>query len=117
MKTTLTAIGAAILCLGCLGASATADDLQRTHDIVADDYFTIAVVTGCVMSPDGRHVVYNEMRWDKAEDKRNMDVWVVGTEAKEPLRLTFDPAADSSLSWSPRRRSGGWQWMAESRFR
>ena len=114
MKTTLTAIGAAILCLGCLGASATADDLQRTHDIVADDYFTIAVVTGCVMSPDGRHVVYNEMRWDKAEDKRNMDVWVVGTEAKEPLRLTFDPAADSSLSWSP---DGRWIYFTSARTR
>ncbi|MFQ5489372.1 MAG: S9 family peptidase [Phycisphaerae bacterium] len=77
-----------------------ADDPVRDHHIVADDYFGIGMVTGCVMSPDGRRVAYTELRWEPPAEKRNLDVWVVERESRAVTRLTFDPAADGNPQWS-----------------
>lgn len=74
---------------------------ERTHEIGPDDYFTIAYATSAVLSPRNTHVAYTEMRWDKEEDKRNTDLWVVNTATKETRRLTFDPTSDSNAQWSP----------------
>lgn len=87
-----------------ISAAVLADAPVRDHNIVADDYFTLATITGCRMSPDGRYVAYTEMRWDKELDGRNTDLWVVSTQTKEVTRLTFDPAADVSPQWSPDSR-------------
>ncbi len=76
-----------------------ADGPARTHDIVPEDYFTIAVPTACAASPDGKYLAYSEMRWDEAKDGRNTDIWLVELKTKETRRLTFDPARDGSLAW------------------
>lgn len=73
----------------------------RTHDITVDDYFTVAVVTGGVISPDGSRVAYTDMRWEDPESKRNTDLWVVDARTKETRRLTFDKANEGSPRWSP----------------
>lgn len=84
---------------------------QPTHDITLDDYFTLATPTSVVISPDGAHVAYTEMRWDKDLDRRNTDLWVIDTQSKTPTRLTFDPATDASASWSP---DGQWIYFTSS---
>ncbi|HVP10889.1 MAG TPA: hypothetical protein VMV94_06820, partial [Phycisphaerae bacterium] len=43
----------------------------RTHEIQADDYFSIAVIADCAMSPDGKQVAYTELRWDEELNGRN----------------------------------------------
>lgn len=77
-----------------------ADDLERTHDITAEDYFTLAVVTDSVASPDGRFVAYSEERWEPPAEKRNTDLWVAEVATKSVRRLTFDRASDESPRWS-----------------
>jgi acylaminoacyl-peptidase len=86
----------------------------RDHDIVAGDYFTLGTVTSCKLSPDGKLVAYTESRWEKSEDKRNSDLWVVDTDTLERTRLTFDPAGDGSPTWSP---DGRWIYFSTSRKR
>lgn len=74
---------------------------ERNHEITPEDYFTLAGVNGCAVSPDAQFVAYTEMRWEPPEEKRNTDIWVVDRKSKSPLRLTFDSTSDSSPSWSP----------------
>jgi len=88
---------AAILCTSTILAQSG----ERTHQISADDYFTIATITAVEVAPDGRHVAYSEMRWEEALDRRNTDLWVVDTLSREPTRLTFDAATEGHPTWSP----------------
>ncbi len=84
----------------------------RDHDIVAEDYFTVAVVTGCTTSPDGKYVAYTDMRWQPPDEKRNVDLWVVECATGQATRLTFDKTADSSPKWSADSR---WIYFTSSR--
>ena len=52
------------------------------HVVVPADYATLATITEIVVSPDGKRVAYCEARWDKAEDNRKSDLWVVDTTGK-----------------------------------
>jgi len=91
-----------ILALGVVVAAASpALAAERTHQIDLDDYFTIAAATSCVQSPKGTYVAWTEMRWEKENDKRNTDLWVVTTATRDVRRLTFEPEADGSAQWSP----------------
>lgn len=72
----------------------------REHDIEAEDYFSIGVITGCVTSPTGGAIAYTEVRWEPPVEKRNTDLWVVDSDSRHVTRLTFDRAADGSPQWS-----------------
>lgn len=77
----------------------------RTHDITIDDYFTIANIDDCAISPDGKLVAYVQRRWEPPAESRNSDLWVVDIATKATRRLTFDPSADTSPHWSADSRS------------
>ncbi|MFH1419692.1 MAG: S9 family peptidase [Planctomycetota bacterium] len=81
--------------------AAQAEPPARDHDIVPEDYFTLATIASCEISPDGKYVAYTELRWDEEADTRNTDLWVVDCETKRRQRLTFDIASDGSPTWSP----------------
>ncbi|MBO0700684.1 MAG: S9 family peptidase [Zavarzinella sp.] len=73
----------------------------RDHAITLDDYATLALITELAISPDGKQVAYCEARWDKADDQRKADLWVVATDGKgKPTRLTGDRANDRHPKWS-----------------
>ena len=74
---------------------------ERTHDVTPGDYAGISAITEIAVSPDGKQVAYALAVWDKAEDNRRSDVWIVGTDGKgKPTKLTFDRANDHKLKWS-----------------
>ena len=74
---------------------------ERTHSITTDDYATLAAITEAVIAPDGKHVIYSEARWDKAEDSRKADLWIVPCDGStKPLRLTGDRANDRHVKWA-----------------
>ncbi|MCK4659281.1 MAG: S9 family peptidase [Phycisphaerae bacterium] len=95
-------------------ADALAGDPLRDHDITADDYFTIGVITNCAMSPDGKYAAYTESRWEPPNEKRNLDLWIVEVATRQVRRLTFDPAVDASPQWSPDNQ---WIYFTSSRKR
>lgn len=73
----------------------------RDHAITLDDYATLALITELAVSPDGKQVAYCEARWDKADDQRKADLWVVATDGKgKPRRLTGDRANERHPRWS-----------------
>ncbi|MHC4696790.1 MAG: S9 family peptidase [Planctomycetota bacterium] len=86
----------------------------RDHDIEAEDYFTIGVISGCAVSPDGGLIAYTESRWEPPAEKRNTDLWVVESKTKAARRLTFDRASDRSPKWSA---DGGYIYFTSNRQR
>ncbi len=74
---------------------------ERTHAVTPDDYFTLNSITEIAVSPDGKHVAYALAVWDKTEDNRRSDLWVIATDGKgKPTKLTFDRANDRHIKWS-----------------
>ncbi len=78
------------------GAVLHAEQPVRDHDITIEDYASVAIITGCRVSPDGQFVVYTDLRWNESTDRRTTDLWIVpAAGGGAAQRLTFDPASDS----------------------
>ncbi|MFH2001772.1 MAG: hypothetical protein ABIK28_18955, partial [Planctomycetota bacterium] len=73
----------------------------RDHDIIPEDYFDIATINSCELSPDGQFAAYVESRWGQSKEGRKNDLWIVNLDAKIPLRLTFDGFGPGRPSWAP----------------
>lgn len=67
----------------------------RDHDIVVDDFFTLATAHQVAWSPDEKTVVWTESRWDEALDGANAEVWAVRVDSLKTRRLTFTDAWES----------------------
>ena len=50
------------------GTAFIARAAERTHDIEAEDYFSIVTMTECAFSPDGARVAYTESRLGQAQE-------------------------------------------------
>jgi dipeptidyl aminopeptidase/acylaminoacyl peptidase len=74
---------------------------KREHDITVDDYFTLATISDCVISPDGEVIAYTEGRWQQSTDDRKTDLWMLDTKGATVRRLTSDRANDRSPQWAP----------------
>ncbi|WP_371931163.1 prolyl oligopeptidase family serine peptidase [Shewanella sp. ULN5] len=72
----------------------------RSHAITIDDFFDIGQMQNVAISPDGKHAVWLESRWDKALDKAQSDLWLINTQDKQTQRLTFSHENESSPAWS-----------------
>lgn len=83
------------------GGHVAAESPSRNHDIVPEDYFTLATITSVALSPDGGTVAYTESRWDKEADGRTTELWILDVRTKEATRLTFNSTNESRLHWSP----------------
>ncbi len=85
----------------CLSSPLLAQEAARTHDVTPDDYFTLNTILEIAVSPDGKQVAYILAVWDKTEDNRKSDLWLIGTDGKgKPAKLTFDRANDRHPKWS-----------------
>ena len=110
----LVAQSGTLLLVCSLLCTAAAAAPERTHQIVAEDYFSLGWIIDLAVSPDGRAVVYAEMRWEPPEKTRNIDLWLVQVASGKRQRLTFDFAADSGPQWSP---DGRWIYFGSARKR
>jgi dipeptidyl aminopeptidase/acylaminoacyl peptidase len=95
----------AVAAVALLAGPVRAEAPKRTHDITIDDYFTLATLFDCVLSPDGKHVAYTEGRWQESTDDRKADLWVVPVTGGPARRLTADRAGDRAVKWSPDGRT------------
>jgi dipeptidyl aminopeptidase/acylaminoacyl peptidase len=73
---------------------------QPTRPVVVEDYFTLRTITEFATSPTSDRVAYTLAVWDKADDARKSDLWLVNTKTKSETRLTFDRANDRHLRFS-----------------
>lgn len=89
-----------------------AEQPERTHDIVAEDYFTQGFIYDCAISPDGNRVAFTDLRWDLDADTRHTDLWIVDVKSGEMNRKTFHPAYDGHPVWSA---DGRWVYFTSSR--
>ncbi|MHC4945465.1 MAG: S9 family peptidase [Planctomycetota bacterium] len=78
-----------------------AKETVRDHEIVPEDYFDLATIFSCQVSPDGKYAAYVESRWGRGKEGRKNDLWVVNLDSRERLRLTFDGFGPSRPIWSP----------------
>jgi dipeptidyl aminopeptidase/acylaminoacyl peptidase len=69
--------------------------------IVLDDLFKIKSVGDPQRSPDGKWVAYTVGTTDLEKDKRDTDLWMVGWDGGEEIRLTSSPDGESTPRWSP----------------
>jgi dipeptidyl aminopeptidase/acylaminoacyl peptidase len=83
-------------------ASAQAASGQTAKRPVAlDDLFKIKGVGDPQRSPDGKWVAYTVGTTDLEKDKRDTDLWMVGWDGGEEIRLTSSPDGESTPRWSP----------------
>jgi dipeptidyl aminopeptidase/acylaminoacyl peptidase len=78
-------------------AAAVAGAGERAHQIEAEDYFSIAGITGIALSPDGTFAAWSESRWDVDADGRKTELWTVDLASRQTQRLTFDGMGSSGV--------------------
>lgn len=93
-----------VVAVAIASAVAVAQGPERTHDITVDDYLSVHIISDCATSPDGKYVAFTELRWGDHDRPRSTDLWVVNTETRQSVRLTFDPANDGAPQWAPDSR-------------
>jgi dipeptidyl aminopeptidase/acylaminoacyl peptidase len=74
---------------------------QPRRPVTIDDLMRLATVTDVRLSPDGSRVLYVVSTPDLAGNQHLTDIWMVGAEGGDPIRLTASPKRDWSPRWSP----------------
>ncbi|MCG9730414.1 S9 family peptidase [Shewanella sp. Isolate13] len=90
-----------LLAAALFGSSFSAMAADRTHDITIDDFFDIGNMGAVTLSPNGKHAVWLESRWDKELDKSQRDLWLIEIKSQQSKRMTFTNESESSPQWSP----------------
>ncbi len=101
MFKTIPVIAAAFLLSFLCAAVPASETPVRDHDIVPEDYFDIATVFACVVSPGGQYAAYVESRWGRGKEGRKNDLWSIDLDTHERVRLTFDGFGAGGPAWDP----------------
>jgi dipeptidyl aminopeptidase/acylaminoacyl peptidase len=72
-----------------------------TRTITAEDLYRFQLISGCKLSPDGRHVVYTQQRIDPKSHKEYSNLWIAPTEGGPPRQFTYGDQLDRQPRWSP----------------
>ncbi|MCG8604676.1 S9 family peptidase, partial [bacterium] len=84
---------------------ATSDETGKKRPMTVEDILAIKSVGGLRLSPDGSRVAYVVTERNFDENINDSDLWVVGTEDAQPVRLTYHKGDDRAPAWSP---DGSW---------
>jgi dipeptidyl aminopeptidase/acylaminoacyl peptidase len=74
---------------------------SRKRRVTAEDLYKLHLVSGCEISPDGQHVVFEVQRSDKKTQKKYSNLWVVPTKGGRPRQFTCGDQTDTQPKWSP----------------
>ncbi|MEI6860043.1 MAG: S9 family peptidase [Shewanella sp.] len=91
----------AVITAGLLLTTSYSMASNRSHQITTDDFFNIGNMSSVQLSPNGKHALWLESRWDKELDATQKDLWTVNTKTRQTTRLTFTNESESSPQWSP----------------
>jgi dipeptidyl aminopeptidase/acylaminoacyl peptidase len=95
----LVVLAVAAFALAAFAPRASGQSAKRP--IAPDDLFKIKSVGSPQRSPDGTWVAYTVGTTDLEKDKRDTDLWMVGWDGGEEIRLTSSPDGESTPRWSP----------------
>ncbi|RLT49863.1 MAG: S9 family peptidase, partial [Chloroflexi bacterium] len=73
--------------------------------ITAAHLYRFQLLTDCMLSPDGVHVVYVLQRVDRRTEKKYSNLWLVPTGSGRPRQFTFGSHTDMQPRWSPDGRA------------
>ncbi|MGZ5454930.1 MAG: TolB family protein, partial [Candidatus Aminicenantales bacterium] len=88
-----------VLATAAMAAFASGQTAKRSVSL--DDLFKIKSVGDPQRSPDGKWVAYTVGTTNVEKDKRDTDLWMVGWDGAEEIRLTSSPDGESTPRWSP----------------
>ncbi len=80
---------------------ASASLRAQTRPMTVDDLLGVKSVSDPQVSPGGGRVVYVVSEIDRASNKSNSSLWMVGASGGEPSRLTSAPGTNNHPRWSP----------------
>jgi dipeptidyl aminopeptidase/acylaminoacyl peptidase len=86
------------------GQAALSTGQTSRRPVKVDDFARLRSVGDPQLSPDGKWVAYTVSTIDLEKDKRDTDIWMVGWEGGEEIRLTSSPEGESRPRWSPDNR-------------
>lgn len=69
--------------------------------ITAEDLYRLQEISGCEISPDGRHVAYSVRRVDRKTEKKFANLWTAPVRRRAPRQFTYGDQSDTSPRWSP----------------
>ena len=69
--------------------------------ITAQDLYRLERISGCEISPDGKHVAYAVERVDRETEKKYSNLWIAPTSGGAPRQYTRGDQRDTSPQWSP----------------
>ena len=93
----------AALALG-FGQVALSAQQPAKRPVMIDDFARLKSVGDPQLSPDGKWVAYTVSTIDLEKDKRDTDLWMVGWDGGDEIRLTSSPEGESRPLWSPDNR-------------
>ncbi len=73
---------------------------EQGRAFTPEDWYRMSRVSGPAMSPDGRFVAFTVTTIDEENNARHSEVWMVGTDGGEPIRLTSPGTESSNPRWS-----------------
>lgn len=67
--------------------------------ITAEDLYRLQEISGCEISPDGRHVAYSVRRVDRKTEKKFANLWTAPVRRRAPRQFTYGDQSDTSPRW------------------
>jgi dipeptidyl aminopeptidase/acylaminoacyl peptidase len=94
-----------MLAVGLHGSGSQVTSQGSKRSIALDDLARMRSVGDPQVSPDGKWVAYTVGTVDAEKDKRDSDLWMVGWDGTEQVRLTAtSESSESAPRWSPDNR-------------